>query len=389
MSALITKINFSSLSSWSVKYLKGFAFTYNPDFNLVKISSFLKRNKTQVEVLDNIEYKRVTIKMNNGGVYLRDKKKGIDIGTKKQYLISSGQFLLSKIDARNGAFGVVTEELDNAIITGNFWTFDVDTEVIDPVFLSLITTTNQFLLFCQMASNGTTGRHYLQEEEFLDMSIPLPNKDTQKLILQKYFDNKNKSDFQINQNINKQKEIKDYLAIQLGLEKNNIEKTGSLLFKTSFKNLNLWSVDNILRTKTFDSNLYALTTLSEQNEAVIDVFRGKSPKYKDNTNSVILNQKCVRFNSIELEHAKTVDNEWLGKIDNNFLTKENDILINSTGDGTIGRATIVKKEEEGFLYDSHVLLLRLNPEIIDPLFFVYFNNSEIGQEQIENIKSAK
>lgn len=72
-----------------------------------------------------------------------------------------------------------------------------------------------------------------------------------------------------------------------------------------------------------------------------------------------------------------------------FLTRENDILINSTGDGTIGRASIVSKEHEGLLYDSHIILLRLNTELINPLFFVYFNNSKLGQKQIENIKSAK
>lgn len=34
-------------------------------------------------------------------------------------------------------------------------------------------------------------------------------------------------------------------------------------------------------------------------------------------------------------------------------------------------------------------MLRLNTELINPLFFVYFNNSKLGQKQIENIKSAK
>lgn len=119
------------------------------------------------------------------------------------------------------------------------------------------------------------------------------------------------------------------------------------------------------------------------------MFRGKSPKYKEQTGSKILNQKCIRFNAIEVKHAKSVDSNWLNKVDSMFLTRENDILINSTGDGTIGRASIVSKEHEGLLYDSHIILLRLNTEQINPLFFVYFNNSKLGQKQIENIKSAK
>jgi len=96
------------------------------DFELIKIGSFLKRNKTQIIVDDSTTYKRVTIKLYNGGVFLRDIELGKNIGTKKQFIIKEGQFLLSKIDARNGAFGVVNNEVDGAIITGNFCTFDAD-----------------------------------------------------------------------------------------------------------------------------------------------------------------------------------------------------------------------------------------------------------------------
>ena len=43
----------------------------------------------------------------------------------------------------------------------------------------------------------------------------------------------------------------------------------------------------------------------------------------------------------------------------------------------------------GLLYDSHILLLRLNKEKIYPRYFVYVFNSKYGQEQVENVKSAK
>ena len=49
--------------------------------------------------------------------------------TKKQFIVWSGQILLSKIDARNGAFGIVPPELGGAIITGNFWTYDINKEL--------------------------------------------------------------------------------------------------------------------------------------------------------------------------------------------------------------------------------------------------------------------
>ena len=42
--------------------------------------------------------------------------------------VSKGQFILSGIDSRNGAFGVIPDELDGAIVTNGFWYFDEEKE---------------------------------------------------------------------------------------------------------------------------------------------------------------------------------------------------------------------------------------------------------------------
>ena len=96
-----------------------------------KISDFLIRIKNQIIIDDGIFYKRVTVSGNHNGVKQRDEIIGATIGTKKQFTIRGGDFILSKIDARNGAFGIIPLELDNAIITGNFWTYSVDTNIVD------------------------------------------------------------------------------------------------------------------------------------------------------------------------------------------------------------------------------------------------------------------
>ncbi|MBR3892557.1 MAG: restriction endonuclease subunit S, partial [Alistipes sp.] len=150
------------------------------------IGEFLKRNKTAVAIEDDKTYKRATIKVRNGGIFLRDEEIGSKIGTKNQFLISKGQFLLSKIDARNGAFGVVPEVLDGGITTGNFWTFDVDYNIINPHYLALLTTTEAFVQFCEQASNGTTNRHYLQEPLFLNIKVPVPSLEEQNKLVKEY-----------------------------------------------------------------------------------------------------------------------------------------------------------------------------------------------------------
>ncbi len=184
----ISTVPFSGLFNWSVQYLNDSKIAFSKAYPMMRIGDFLKRNKTAVVIEDDIIYKRPRIRVRNGGISLRDEMLGEKIGTKNQFLISKGQFLLSKIDARNGAFGVVPEKLDEGIITGNFWTFDVDYNIVNPHYLALLTTTGAFIQFCEQASNGTTNRHYLQEPLFLNIKVPVPSLEEQDKLVKAYND---------------------------------------------------------------------------------------------------------------------------------------------------------------------------------------------------------
>lgn len=244
---LLQSTSFANLPNWSVQYLLQNIFSYNDRYNLVHIGDFLTRNKTAITLEDEQIYKRVTIKINNGGVYVRDTEKGLNIGTKKQFVVNKGQFLLSKIDARNGAFGVVPQEVDNAIITGNFWTFDVDYSQINPHFLALMTTTPEFIIFCNNASNGTTNRHYLQENLFLEQKIPLPTLDEQNRLIDSYNHKISQAVQQERQATEFEQSIEDYFFETLGIKKNKPTKRTKNLASISFKNLSKWSLDSILK----------------------------------------------------------------------------------------------------------------------------------------------
>ncbi|TGE22701.1 N-6 DNA methylase [Hymenobacter metallicola] len=162
------------LLNWSVRFAIENKFNYNDAYPLHRLGDFLQRNKNELIIMDDIEYKRVNIKINNRGVYLRDKKLGRDIATKRQFYLKAGQFVLSKIDARNGALGIAPRELDGAAITNDFLAFDINTSLINPYFLSLLTGTKEFIRFCQSCSSGSTNRQRLDENLFLNVEIPLP-----------------------------------------------------------------------------------------------------------------------------------------------------------------------------------------------------------------------
>ncbi|MEI6132402.1 MAG: N-6 DNA methylase [Bacillota bacterium] len=153
-----------------------------------KFSDFLKRVKEGIDIEDNSYYKRVTIRTKNLGISLRDEVVGTEIGTKRQFIVKKGQFLLSKIDASNGAFGIVPQTVDDAIITGNFWTYEIDENIIEPKYLNLLVSLPEFIDICKRSSSGTTNRRYLDEAKFLDFEIQLPVLSVQKDIVNYYLE---------------------------------------------------------------------------------------------------------------------------------------------------------------------------------------------------------
>ena len=246
-------IPFRILSNWSVQHYFEQESPYSDKYELVEIGCFLSRNKTSIEIKNGVEYKRVTIKTKNGGIYLRDIRFGSNIGTKKQFLIYEGQFLLSKIDARNGAFGVVPDGIDGAVITGNFWAFDVNYDLINPHYLTIVTTTPFFIRFAENASSGTTNRRYLQEILFLKQKIPLPSLEEQNRLVESYKTKIRKAEEMEQQVEVLEKEIEMFLCNKLGVVKNveTANNNDSFLNFIRYKDLDRWTMSYIFTNQIY------------------------------------------------------------------------------------------------------------------------------------------
>ncbi|MDD5672635.1 MAG: restriction endonuclease subunit S [Chitinivibrionales bacterium] len=151
-----------------------------------ELGSFLKRSRNLVSIIDDKAYKLVRIRLHHKGVELRSIVKGKDLGSNKMHQVSEGQFILSGIDARNGAFGIIPKDLDGAVVTNDFWCFDLDGAVIDKRFFLKFTSTNLFDDICRKASDGTTNRVRLQANKFFNYQINLPAIEEQKKLTHKF-----------------------------------------------------------------------------------------------------------------------------------------------------------------------------------------------------------
>lgn len=211
-------VRFKDIKNWSVSHILGMNMGYNERYPLVSIGQIITKSIKPIEIEDNISYKQITLKTNGGGAVLRDVKQGNKIGTKKQYLVSAGQFIMSKIDARNGAFGVVGTDLDGAAVTADFPVFDVDKECILPDYLALISSTAPFVRFAQSCSRGTTNRQRIDVNLFLSQRIPLPTLKEQHALVASYNKIIEQSERLEGQAAQIEQSIENYLFSELGIK---------------------------------------------------------------------------------------------------------------------------------------------------------------------------
>lgn len=384
-------IDFSDLSIWDVKNLFNNIDLFNPKYRIVVFGEFLnKPNIDKIKIQDEKTYKILGVRSYGKGAYINRTVNGSTLKMRTYQLAKENHLYWCKVDTKNGAFGIINKDLADGVASSNMTFAEVNSSKALIEYVQLLFKSKKVNAYMDGYVVGTTNRKYIKPDQLLnEIKIPLPNISEQKRITKSYYNKITLAENQEQKIKQIEREIENYLFDEIGISKLKKQETKKGLQFTEYKNLTNWFPNNIFGSTSFNSIKYKTISLNDKPSAFIELFRGKSPRYSSNSVEKILNQKCIRWNNIEIEYAKTVDKYWLNKVNENNLTKINDILINSTGEGTIGRASLIKKGFETLLYDSHILLLRLDKELICPLFFVYLFNSKYGQKQVDNIKSAQ
>jgi type I restriction enzyme S subunit len=101
------------------------------------------------------------------------------------------------------------------------------------------------------------------------------------------------------------------------------------------------------------------------------IARGVAPKYVEEGGTLVLNQKCVRDHAINYTQGRRHD-AAAKRIASDRFIKAGDVLINSTGTGTLGRVAQVRNDPlEPTTVDTHVTIARPIPEEFYCDFFGY------------------
>lgn len=134
------------------------------------------------------------------------------------------------------------------------------------------------------------------------------------------------------------------------------DKINKNLLEQALAIYKVWFCDYALSDGTLPEN-WKITTIDAISSLVT---RGIAPKYDDSSDQIVLNQKCIRDHTIDISLArrhlpKKINEKWISK---------GDLLINSTGTGTLGRVAQVWFEANNMTVDSHVTIVRPKDSIL-------------------------
>ena len=319
----------------------------NATWPTIALGDVLRRSERTIPLDSETTYKEVTVRMNGKGVVERRQVKGIDIAADRRYKAKSGQFIISRIDARNGASGLVPDELNGAVVTNDFPLFDVAEDRLDAAFLGWMSKTRSFIELCKHASEGTTNRVRLSEDRFKALTIALPPLDEQRRI------------------VTRVEELAAKVDEARGLRSLTLDELAALRSTQS--------------RKIFESLQAATVPLEMVCAAIIDNLHS-NPIYAEGGTVPCIRSSDVGFGVLDLANARRTDEDEYRRRTVRGELQVDDIVLVREGGGT-GKCALVLPEHR-FSLGQRVMMLRPDRDKVLPKFFLYQLLSPIIQEDL-------
>lgn len=172
------------------------------------------------------------------------------------------------------------------------------------------------------------------KKQYMDqLLIPIPDRTVQEAIGDFYYALSYKTE--LNKQIN-----------------HRLEKLTQAIFKSWFVDFEPFQNDKFIESELdWIPNGWDVVPISDCCSLIT---RGITPKYADFSDQIIINQKCIRDHQVSLLPSrfhipKTVTEKWLCY---------GDVLVNSTGQGTLGRTAQWLNNSANVTVDSHVSIVR-------------------------------
>ncbi len=267
-------------------------------------------------------YLRIT-DINDDGTLNMSDLKSVSADNASDYLLKINDIVFARTGASTGRNYFYDGTDGDFVFAGFLIKFSLDPSKVNPRYVKYYCQSKEYRDWIAAFNTGST-RGNINTKTLASMPIRLPDMETQHRIVNilDALENKRKNNKQIN---------------------DNLQQQAVTIFRSWF--VNCVPFGGIAPDEWKNVTLEDITAM---------VSRGITPKYADDTDQIVINQKCIRNHMIDLSLArnhrpKVINDKWL---------RFGDLLINSTGDGTLGRAAQVWFQPHNVTVDSHVTIVR-------------------------------
>lgn len=290
-----------------------------------------------------------------------------------------GDIVFSKIDARNGAIGVLPSEISQAVVTSEFPVFTPIPDRLHGEFVKLVLRSGGFLSALRAQASGTSGRKRITSQAFLDLHIPLPSLDEQRAIVASYHSALGRA-----AELEREADEAEARAMEAFEKALGFGPPTPLpdrpVFVASFNGLDRWSHEGILQTMLHLQDVepkFPVVELGMMSRVAYGL--QKSPVNRPNRYPrPYLRVANVQRWQLDLSEIKMIDVPD-GDLPN-YRLKDGDVLLcEGNSAELVGRGAIWRNEIPDCVHQNHILRVRPDASKAVPEFVLAVINSAYGQ----------
>ena len=325
------------------------------------------------------DWQAITIKF-SGEVLPRDRSTAFKGAMFAAY---PGDLVFSKIDARNGAVGLIPADIPKAVVTPEYPVLISDAAKLRPAYLNYLLRARHFKAALTRKASGTSGRKRVTPEGFLSLPVPVPELAEQDALVTAYaaaIERANKLEEEA-QAI----EVAGSHAFEAALGVTTPPPLPDRpIFVARFKDVERWSHDGILRCAAGREAPKSEVSTKPLGNALLEVRHGcsKGPSKKATTLRV-LKISAVTKGRLDLDEHKFIADE--PALREQFSLRSGDILMCRTN-GTlayVGMSALVEVDIDDMIFPDKVIRVRPDLSEIEPRFLWRLLQVPAMRSQIE------
>lgn len=329
------------------------------------LRELLSERKEPVRVTGDLgDWQPITIKF-SGEVLARERAHAFKGAMFAAY---PGDLVFSKIDARNGAVGVIPETMPKVVLTPEYPVMIPDAVRLRPDYLYQLMRAGHFRHDLQREASGTSGRKRITPEAFLSLLVPLPSLEEQDRLVEAYALARAQAIEKEQQAASISTESQRAFESEIGMTP-PAQLPDRPVFIARFRDVDRWSHDSIMRAFCAPHAKVSAWPTVRLGEVLLEVRHGCSAgPAKQPTKLKVLKISAVTRGQLDLSEFKYLEDS--PAIRGTFSLRAGDVLLCRTN-GTIdyvGMSALVEEDLDDTVFPDKVIRVRVDASRLDPGF---------------------